>query len=137
MNLINPKLEDDQKILEKCNESDVWGLATSIDLYYCDPALIRSADDIRRFVKELCELTEMRTYGPCEVVHFGEDPRVAGFSMMQLVETSLISAHFANQSGAVYLDIFSCKIYPPVKAALFAKDFFKAKDMRIVVNFRY
>jgi hypothetical protein len=53
----------------------------------------------------------MKRYGKTQVVHFGEDERVAGFSMTQLIETSLISAHFANQSNTTYLDVFSCKAY--------------------------
>jgi hypothetical protein len=32
---------------------------------------------------------------------------------VQLIETSLISAHFANLTNTVYLDVFSCKPYDP------------------------
>jgi hypothetical protein len=31
--------------------------------------------------------------------------------MIQLIETSLISAHFADASWAIYLDVFSCAPY--------------------------
>ena len=44
--------------------------------------------------------------------------------MVQLIETSLISAHFANQTNAVYLDVFSCKPYEPAIVAEFAQRFF-------------
>jgi S-adenosylmethionine decarboxylase len=64
------------------------------------------------------------------VVHFGEDARVAGFSMTQLIETSLISAHFANQSNTTYLDVFSCKAYDPKTVVEFSKGFFKAKRVK-------
>jgi S-adenosylmethionine/arginine decarboxylase-like enzyme len=101
-----------------------WGLATSIDIYECNPESIRDAELIRRFVAELCELIEMRRFGDTLVVHFGEDERVAGYSMVQLIETSLISAHFANQTDAVYLDVFSCKPYDPKVVADFAAKFF-------------
>ncbi|MCG6162196.1 S-adenosylmethionine decarboxylase, partial [Leptospira bandrabouensis] len=73
-----------------------WGLLTSIDLESCDPVLIRDADAIKRYVVELCDLIEMKRFGETVVVHFGEDERVAGYSMFQLIETSCISAHFAN-----------------------------------------
>lgn len=105
-------------------EGELWGLATSIDIYHCDPAKIRDADAIRRFVAELCELIEMRAYGETIVVHFGEEERVAGYSMVQLIETSLISAHFANMTNAVYLDVFSCKLYDPATVAEFAQAYF-------------
>jgi len=102
----------------------LWGLATSIDIYECDPATIRDAEKIRRFVVELCELIEMRRFGDTLVVHFGEDERVAGYSMVQLIETSLISAHFANLTNTVYLDVFSCKMYDPEVVASFAQKYF-------------
>jgi len=118
--------------LEQKYGSDVsWGLLSSIDLHSCNPVTIRSAEKIKQFVKELCELIKMKRYGECQVVYFGEDPRVSGFSMTQLIETSLISGHFANQTNNVYLDIFSCKFYNPKVAAEFAKKFFQAKDYKL------
>jgi len=66
----------------------------------------------------------MKRFGETQVVHFGEDEKVAGFSMVQLIETSLISAHFANLTNTVYLDVFSCKMYDPAAAAAFAQKFF-------------
>jgi S-adenosylmethionine/arginine decarboxylase-like enzyme len=103
---------------------DVWGIASAIDIYECEPELIRDADAIRRFVAELCELIEMKRFGDTQIVHFGEDERVAGYSMVQLIETSLISAHFANQTNAVYLDVFSCKPYNAQIVLEFSQAFF-------------
>ena len=108
-----------------------WGLSSSIDLYECNPDFIRDADKIKEFVRQLVELIEMKAYGETIVVNFGEDERVAGYSMMQLIETSLISAHFANQSNAVYLDVFSCKKFDPQVVADFAKRFFEAERVRV------
>ena len=107
-------------------ESQAWGLLTSVDLRGCDPALIRCALSIERFVVELCERIGMSRFGPCQVVHFGEDERVAGYSMTQLIETSLISGHFANADNSAYLDIFSCKFYEPEMVVEYAKEFFGA-----------
>lgn len=101
-----------------------WGLACSFDIYDCNPETIQSAGEIRRFVYELCDLIEMKRFGECVVVNFGEDERVAGYSMTQLIETSLISAHFANASNATYLDVFSCKPYDPAVVEKFATEFF-------------
>ena len=130
-------LDHDTAILEHYRQEQPWGLATSIDLQGCNPALIRSAEHIRAFVDALCHLIEMKKFGPTVVVDFGEDPRVSGFSMTQLIETSLISGHFANQSNAAYIDIFSCKAYSPSVAAKFAREFFEAQEMRVSINFRY
>lgn len=107
-----------------------WGLLTCVDLYECDPETIRNADKIKAFVSELCNLIKMRPFGDTQVIHFGEEERVAGFSMTQLIETSLISAHFANQTNTTYLDVFSCKAYDPEVVAQFAKGFFKARRVK-------
>lgn len=113
-----------------------WGIATAVDVYKCDQELIQDADHIRAFVVQLCELIKMKRFGECQVIHFGEDEKVAGFSMTQLIETSLISGHFANQTNAAYIDIFSCKYYEPREAAEFATQFFKGENYKMQVSFR-
>ena len=113
-----------QTIVEQAVEQSVWGIASSFDIYNCDPEAIRNAERIQQFVVELCDLIEMKRFGETIIVNFGEDERVAGYSMAQLIETSLISAHFANLTNTVYLDVFSCKAYDPKIVADFAKRFF-------------
>lgn len=113
-----------------------WGIASAIDIHDCNPSLIRDAAAIRRFVVELCELIEMKRFGETQVVHFGEDERVAGYSMVQLIETSLISAHFANQTNAVYLDVFSCKPYNPEIVREFSEAFFEGCRSSLQVAIR-
>ena len=111
-------------IVQEAIDKSAWGIATSIDIYDCDPATIRDADKIKQFVVELCDLIDMKRFQDTLVVNFGEDERVAGFSMVQLIETSLISAHFANLTNATYLDVFSCKPYDPQTVERFAMEFF-------------
>lgn len=119
------------KIKEEFKNKNAWGLLTSVDLHHCNPEYIRNSGRIKRYVKELCELIEMKRFGETTVVNFGEDERVAGFSMIQLIETSCISGHFANQSNHSYIDIFSCKLYDPEVVAEFSKKFFEANDYDI------
>ncbi len=113
-----------------------WGVLASVDIYDTDPAVIRDAGSIKDFVHQLCDLIEMKRYGECQVVHFGEDERVEGFSMTQLIETSLISGHFANASNTVYLDVFSCKYYDPRQVAEFAISFFKGRHYKMQIAMR-
>ncbi len=124
-------------IKEQATEQAVWGIASSFDIYNCDPEIIRNADKIKRFVKELCDLIEMKRFGETQVVHFGEDERVAGYSMVQLIETSLISAHFANLTNTVYLDVFSCKPYDPEVVREFSVKFFGGSHCISNSNMRY
>jgi S-adenosylmethionine decarboxylase len=78
----------------------------------------------------------MKRFGQCVVVNFGEDERVAGFSMTQLIETSLISAHFANATNTTYLDVFSCKLYDPAVVEGFALNYFGGSHCLTSVNLR-
>lgn len=66
----------------------------------------------------------MKRHGECHAIHFGEG-RVAGYSMIQLIETSLISAHFADRTNAAYLDIFSGKPYDPAAVKPLRKCFLR------------
>jgi S-adenosylmethionine/arginine decarboxylase-like enzyme len=61
---------------------------------------------------------------------------VAGYSMIQLIETSLISGHFANLTDSAYIDIFSCKAYDPGRVAEFTRTFFEASFVEVHVTKR-
>lgn len=112
-----------------------WGLLSSIDIYECDPDIIRDETAVKAYAKELCKFIEMKPYGEATVVHFGAGG-TEGFSLIQLIETSLISGHFANESNRAFIDIFSCKFYEPGAAAQFSRDFFKGSWYRLNTLFR-
>jgi S-adenosylmethionine/arginine decarboxylase-like enzyme len=126
----------DEDVIKKFKKEKAWGLCTNVDLRACNPQTIRNPEKIREFIIELCDLIEMKRFGEPTIVHFGPNERVAGYSMTQLIETSLVSGHFANETNAAYLDIFSCREYPPEKMAEFCKRFFGAKSMSYNVVFR-
>ncbi|MCP9474098.1 MAG: S-adenosylmethionine decarboxylase [Nitrospira sp.] len=123
-------------IQDMVGEGKAWGLCTAVDLQDCRPDLIRDAEHIKRYVVELCDLIGMKRYGDCQVVDFGEG-RVAGYSMVQLISTSLISGHFANDTNNAYLDIFSCKGYDPAVVESFSKQFFGARRSSATATLRY
>ena len=110
--------------MENDDFGNSWGISCSFDVYNCDPDVIRDSEKIKEFVRILCNLIDMKPFGECQVVHFGPCEKVAGFSMTQLIETSLISAHFANATNTTYLDVFSCKDYDPEEVKKFTLDFF-------------
>jgi S-adenosylmethionine decarboxylase len=114
-------------------ENELWGLSASIDLYKCDGSIIRDGEKIKEFVKELCSKLGLKRFGETVVVNFGGNEKVEGFSMTQLIDTSLISGHFANKTNNAYIDVFSCKLFDPKEAAEFSKEFFKAEDYNLNV----
>lgn len=113
------------------NKQSPWGISSSIDIYNCNPDTIRDAGLIREFVIQLVKLIEMKSYGEPIICHFGEDERVAGYSLVQLIETSCITAHFANETNTTYLDIFSCKSYDVDIAAQFSCKYFNGSTFRV------
>lgn len=130
------KNDIDNKDKENFESKKAWGLSTMVDLYQCNPNLIRDPSKINEFVIKLCNHIDMKRFGDPQIVHFGEDPKVSGYSMTQLIETSLVSAHFVEKNNSAYVDIFSCKFYPPSEAAKFCKEFFQASIFHFTRSFR-
>ena len=106
-------------------------MLTSLDLHGCNGETIRSAEKIKQFTVELCDLIKVTRFGEATIVNFGARPEIAGYSMVQLIETSLVSGHFVNSTNAVYLDIFSCSYYDANMVVAFAKKFFEARDATV------
>ncbi len=123
--------------MEKRKSNAPWGTSASIDLKSCDSAKIRDKDEIFLFSKKICKLINMKPYGEPLIINFGEDPRVSGYTLVQLIETSSITAHFVNQSNAIYLDIFSCNKFDSNIVAEFTKIFFNADSYIVDTKNRY
>jgi S-adenosylmethionine/arginine decarboxylase-like enzyme len=88
----------------------VWRKHLIIDMTAGDRERVRSAEHISRFVETLVETIGMKAYGAPLLEHLAEHvPEAAGYSLVQLIETSAVTGHFCDRSGDAYIDIFSCK----------------------------
>ena len=107
-----------------------WGELV-LDLYDCDPKIIRSKEKILEYTNKICNLIKMKKYGRpiIERFGFGKDFSV-GYSLVQLIETSSITAHFSELSNRAYINIFSCKLFNYKITAEFTKKFFQAKKLK-------
>lgn len=112
-----------------------WGLSCAMVIRHCDPAKIKSAAAIQDFTIQLCKLIEMERFGDCQVVRFGTGNK-EGYSMFQLIQTSNISGHFAEESNRAFIDIFSCKYYDVEATANFAMEFFGGSEVSYSAEFR-
>ncbi|MCE5296473.1 MAG: S-adenosylmethionine decarboxylase [Euryarchaeota archaeon] len=126
----------DEQVIEHFKQGKEWGLLVSVDCHDCDPAKIRSKEVISQFVIDLCVYIDMKRFGDPIVVRFGADPRVQGYSLVQLIETSCISGHFAEDTDRAFIDIFSCKDFPPKKVAEFAAKYFGSDKFEYSISFR-
>lgn len=106
----------------------MWGMTLSIDLYDCDALLINSRSHIKKYAIQICDLIKMKRYGDPLIEWFGQDERVRGFTLVQLIETSSITGHFSQNKNSAYIDIFSCKHFETNDALTFTVDFFNAKN---------
>jgi len=129
-------LMSDEAISKKYTSEKKWGIAVIIDLGECDLKKISSKEHITKFAIDLANFIDMKRYGEPLVVHFGAEPKVQGYSLVQLIETSQISGHFAEDTRRAFIDVFSCKEFPCQKTAEFVKNYFGAKKMEFAVCFR-
>ena len=72
----------------------------------------------------------MVAYGPPLLKHFGKDGK-AGYTFVQLIETSNIVGHFVEFSDDAYLDIFSCKEFDPAVAEKVIRKYFKPTQLHM------
>jgi len=110
--------------------STVFGVELVLNLYGCDPETVRSRDRLTTYVRDLCDLIGMRRYGDLFAERFGlNEAKAAGYSIVQLIETSSITGHFSEQGNSAYLNIFSCKEFDIDAATTFSHEFFGADSV--------
>jgi S-adenosylmethionine/arginine decarboxylase-like enzyme len=90
----------------------MWGYHLILDCSKCIASSIRSSPNITKFAKNLVKKIDMVPYGEPQVIHFGSGDK-AGYTLVQLIETSNITAHFCEETNDMYLDVFSCKPFNP------------------------
>jgi S-adenosylmethionine/arginine decarboxylase-like enzyme len=105
------------------NEMDYWGYHLILDCSGCNHEAITSAENIATFAQTLVKEIDMVAYGEPQVVHFGSGNK-QGYTLVQLIETSNICAHFVEENNTMYLDVFSCKPFDPATAVEVAKSAF-------------
>ena len=71
----------------------------------------------------------MVAFGPPRIVRFGS-AEAKGYTLVQLIETSCIMAHFSEDTGAVYFDCFSCRTFDPKVVKEVFQKYFCPKSMK-------
>jgi len=107
-----------------------YGIELILDMHACDKTRFTETN-LRTFLEGLCELIKMKRHGePQFWTDYSDRPHLNGISCFQFIETSNIVVHALTLMGAVYINIFSCKLFDPTVAEAFAKEFFKAETVR-------
>lgn len=106
-----------------------WGYHAMIDVHGCDIEAVTDAEVIKGFAKALVENIDMKAYGEPQVVDFANhDAGKGGYTLVQLIETSNICAHFVSATGDAYFDVFSCKMFDVMTVISTIETYFRPKD---------
>ena len=116
-------------------EVEPYGYELILDLHGCDPdTFVR--ESIEDYFKSLCKQIKMTR---CDL-HFWDDVGVLpeeqqtsahtkGTSAVQFILTSTIVIHTLDLTGAVYINIFSCKEFDQELAEAYSEEWFKANEV--------
>jgi S-adenosylmethionine/arginine decarboxylase-like enzyme len=111
-------------------DNKYWGYHMTLDLGGCDHEALTSYDTIYGFAKDLVEKIDMVAYGEPQIVNFGSDDK-AGYTLVQLIETSNICGHFVNSLNEAYLDVFSCKEFDEQTVLACVEQWFKPQSAKV------
>jgi S-adenosylmethionine/arginine decarboxylase-like enzyme len=121
----------------KKTKNNFYGQEVILDLYDCHPEVIRSRKKLQAFVNQLCSLIKMKRFGRLLIHHFGHaQPKTAGYSLVQFIETSSITGHFSELWNSAYINIFSCRPFDTDLVVRFTKKFFGAKKIKKKLIYR-
>ncbi len=110
-------------------ENKIWGWELIVDVKSCHMERFTKYN-IAEFIRQLVEDIKMKSYGKPIIEHFANhDPYKGGYSLVQLIETSNICAHFVDLNGDAYFNVFSCQEFSEKIVLSCIKKFFKPDTM--------
>jgi S-adenosylmethionine/arginine decarboxylase-like enzyme len=109
---------------------DYWGYHLMLDVKGCEIQRATDPEYIKHFTKDLVRLIEMVPYGEPQLVHFADNTEKAGWTVIQLIETSNIMGHFLDINGDLYMDIFSCKDFEEARVVKALEEHFKPEKIK-------
>ena len=108
-----------------------WGYQLSLDCSGCGTELMQNELLVRVWIDQLVSDIAMTPVGAAVVEYTaGDHPDKAGFTVVQIIVTSSIVAHFVDASGHIYLDVFSCKDFSAETVRASIRNTFGCSAMR-------
>ena len=113
------------------NKKKVYGLELILELFGCDINNLTSEPKIREFIINITKALNLGRYGPPRIKRFmGGGLFGEGYSFFQFLDSSSITGHFIEPGRIAFINIFSCGVFDPKRAAEFTKEFFQAKKIK-------
>lgn len=108
-----------------------WGYHLILDCAGCDPARMSDHTVVDQWIRGLVRDINMEPIGEPRIEFTaGDFPDKAGFTVVQIIVTSSIVAHFIDRDGHIYLDVFSCREFDPRVVRQSMESSFGATRMR-------
>jgi S-adenosylmethionine decarboxylase len=108
-----------------------WGYHLMLDCSGCSIDSVSSKEVIYNFVKDLVKRIDMEAHGEPIIEYLLPGDPKQGYSLLQLITTSNVSAHFMELDGTAYFDIFSCKDFNIDTVKQIVNEYFKPSKMRV------
>lgn len=107
--------------------SDVmpWGFHAIMDCSNCDRTKMIDKANIRAWLSALVTAAGVNPVGAPVIESTGAGAQ-SGYTAIQLIEPSAITAHFVDDARQIYIDIFSCMQFDPAAVEETIKAFFGA-----------
>jgi len=84
-----------------------WGYHLILDCANCSN--ITDKDHIKKFVLDTIDSIDMVAHGDMQIEYLLDGTDNEGYSVLQMITTSNLTAHFVTKSNEGYIDVFSCK----------------------------
>lgn len=108
-----------------------WGHHLHLDCAGCLQSFIKDEQIIRCWLEDLLKRIHMEPTGPTMLEHTAmHDPDKAGYTLMQCIQTSSITAHFVDSRGDAYIDVFSCKDFSTAEVEECVRSWFGPLTMK-------
>lgn len=110
--------------------SNYWGYHLMLDCSGCNDN-IKDREAIYKFVKQLVKDIDMTAHGEPIIEYLLPGDPKQGYSLMQLITTSNICAHFIEPDHTAYFDIFSCKDFSNDTVINVVNQYFSPEKIKI------
>lgn len=109
--------------------SKKWGYHYIANLGGCELSSMQSKKNIKLFLTDILETTDMTAFGPPIFKYVKPTPEtlkkeIDGYSVVQVIITSSITLHFVDSKQLLFFDFFSCKQFNKTKVKELLKKYF-------------
>jgi S-adenosylmethionine/arginine decarboxylase-like enzyme len=120
----------DKDIIKQFRSGNHWGLSTGIDLEKCNMDKISNPEILKEFIIGICDYIGLKQTDSI-ITKFDKNPKVAGYTAVQLSDDYYITSRFREFDSSAYIDICICKGFEPHAVSTFCKKYFNAQRSNI------